>query len=72
MGCYCTMIMTYSEKNHQLPLPPPPPPPPENPPPPKALPPPKPVPPAPEEDATGVAADVRLLVKNDVLKAVIG
>src|SRR3954466_16103105 len=58
--------------NHQLPLPPPPPPPPENPPPPKALPPPKPVPPAPAEEATGVAADVRLLVKNDVLKAVIG
>jgi hypothetical protein len=56
---------------HQLPLPPPPPPPPENPPPPKALPPPNPVPPAPDEEATGVAAELRLLVRNAVLKAAI-
>jgi hypothetical protein len=56
---------------YQLPLPPPPPPPPEKPPPPKELPPPKPVPPAPLEEATGVAADVRLLVRKEVLKAAI-
>jgi hypothetical protein len=29
------------------------------------------VPPAPDDEATGVAADVRLLVRNAVLKAVI-
>ena len=52
---------------HQLLLPPPPPPPPENPPPENELPPPKPVPLLPE-DGTGVAAVVRLLVRNPVLK----
>jgi hypothetical protein len=29
------------------------------------------VPPAPEEEATGVAAEVRLLVRNEVLNAAI-
>jgi len=56
---------------HQPLLPPPPPPPPEKPPPPKELPPPNPVPTAPDEEGTGVAAEVRLLVKNAVLNAAI-
>jgi len=67
---------TYPEKlrvvcplsNHQLPPPPPPPPPPEKPPPLNELPPPNPVPPLPA-DGKGVAALVRLLVRNAVLKA---
>ena len=56
---------------HQPLLPPPPPPPPEKPPPPKELPPPNPVPTAPDVEGTGVAAEVRLLVKNAVLNAAI-
>jgi hypothetical protein len=47
------------------------PPPPEKSPPPKELPPQNPVPPAPDDEATGVAAEVRLLVRNAVLKAAI-
>jgi hypothetical protein len=57
--------------NYQPPLPPPPPPPPEKPPPPKELPPPNPVPAAPDDEATGAAAEVRLLVRKAVLNAVI-
>jgi hypothetical protein len=65
-------VLSYSAaETHQLPLPPPPPPPPEKPPAPKALPPPNPVPPAPEAEATGVAAEVRLLVRKAVLNAAI-
>jgi hypothetical protein len=65
-------VLSYSAaETHQLPLPPPPPPPPEKPPAPKALPPPNPVPPAPDAEATGVAAEVRLLVRKAVLNAAI-
>jgi hypothetical protein len=56
--------------SYQPPLPPPPPPP-EKPPPPKELPPPNPVPAAPDDEATGAAAEVRLLVRKAVLNAVI-
>ena len=59
-----------SRNSHQPLVPPPPPPPPEKPPPPKELLPPNPVPLAPEE-GTGVAADVRLLVRNAMLNAAI-
>ena len=54
---------------HQPLVPPPPPPPPEKPPPPKELPPPNPVPTAPDDEATGVAPEGRLLVRKAVLNA---
>ena len=57
--------------NHQVPLPPPPPPPPAKPPAQKELPPPNPAPVAPEDEATGVTAEMRLLVRNAVLNAAI-